>query len=102
MKVDAKNTIKQFDPKLAQSQAAGRQKAVEEVASSQVPRERVSISRQANNIQQVEKELNKIPDVRQDLVNRIKTEVDTGKYERPAKEVAGAALTSSLIESLYH
>ncbi len=101
MKVSTKNTVAQLDPKLVQSQANGRQKAVEGVASTQVSRERVSISQEATNIQQIEKELNKIPDVRQDLVNRIKAEVDAGTYERSAKETADKMITSSLIESLY-
>ncbi|HPQ69972.1 MAG TPA: flagellar biosynthesis anti-sigma factor FlgM [bacterium] len=102
MKVQNDRPIIQLDPKAVQAQRdslATPKGAV--TAATPVPAEKVSISKEALNIQQLEKEIQNVPDVRMDVVERIKAEVDAGTYDRPADQVAESLLTSSLIESLY-
>jgi len=102
MKVQNDRPIIQLDPKAVQVQRESLTTPKGAVtASTPVPTEKVSISKEALNIQQLEKEIQNVPDVRMDVVERIKAEVDAGTYNRPADQVAEALLSSSLIESLY-
>lgn len=92
----------QLDPKVVQVQRDVL--AFPEIAApaaSTVPAEKASISKEALNIQKIEKEVQDVPDVRTDVVDRIKAEVDAGTYRRQADQVAETLLTSSLIDSLY-
>jgi flagellar biosynthesis anti-sigma factor FlgM len=75
--------------------------ATKEFGAAAKPGERVSFSADAVNFKQIETDLQAVPDVRMDVVNRLKAEVDAGTYERPADKVADAMINSSLIESLY-
>jgi flagellar biosynthesis anti-sigma factor FlgM len=72
-----------------------------DAAPLQSPTEKVTFSQEAVNTKQIEADLAGMPDVRTDMVNRIKAEVDAGAYQRPAAKVADALLTSRLIDSLY-
>jgi len=77
------------------------QRGAADCAPSQALKESALTPQKAVDIRQIEKELNKIPDVRQDLVNRIKAQLEAGKYPLPARDVAEALLASSLEESLF-
>ena len=102
MKVENDKALIQLDPKLTQPQRDGAsQKVGQQGAQAQVPAEKVSLSEDATHIRQIEKDLSKIPDVRQDLVNRFKAEVENGQYARSSEEVADKIISTSLIESLY-
>ena len=102
MKVQNDKPIIQLDPKIQQlhredqvQQVTGEQKQAGSSA------EKVTISQEAFSIKQIEKELSSVPDVRMDLVNQVKAEVEAGTYTRPAEDVADSLITTSLIESLY-
>jgi len=103
MKIENDKSIVQLDPKVSQGQQDQLQsvKPADNKTSANLGQEKVSISKQAINIKQVENELEGVPDVRMDVVDRIKAEVEAGTYNRPAKDVADAILNTSLIESLY-
>jgi len=61
----------------------------------------VQISSEAVNIKEILSEAENLSDVRMDLVNRIKSEVESGTYNRSAKDIADKMLTEHLIDSLY-
>jgi len=100
MKVQNQNPVLAVDPKKNQGKREDVAPTPEQ-AKQNLPAEKVTISRDAVNIQQVEKDIKSIPDVRMDVVNRIRAEVQSGNYNRPADKVADAMIASSLTESLY-
>lgn len=82
---------------------SGKTKAQETVEkqSPTLPEEKVTVSQEAVNLQQIGQGLKTGLDVRMEMVNSLKAEVEAGTYQRPADQVAEAMLTNSLIESLY-
>jgi len=89
----------QLNPAAYQGKAKA-QEAMEQVSPA-FPEEKVSVSQEAVALQQIGQDIKTGTDVRMDMVERIKAEVEAGTYERPADKIAEAMLTSSLIDSLY-
>jgi flagellar biosynthesis anti-sigma factor FlgM len=98
MKIQSQNVV-HLEAVKSQIQKQG--ELSKESAAAQDPAEKVSISPSAVNMKQFEAEVKDAPEVRMDLVNRIKAEIEAGTYQRPAEKVAEAMIQSSLVESLY-
>ena len=61
----------------------------------------VNISDAAKEIQEVRKELDKIPDVRTDKVEQLKNQIENGTYEIKSEEIAEKMLKDSLLNDLF-
>lgn len=61
----------------------------------------VNISDAAKEIQEVRKELDKIPDVRADKVEQLKNQIENGTYEIKSEEIAEKMLKDSLLNDLF-
>ena len=61
----------------------------------------VNISDAAKEIQEVRKELDNIPDVRDDKVEQLKNQIENGTYEIKSEEIAEKMLKDSLLNDLF-
>ena len=60
----------------------------------------VSISSRSRNIARVAEQVKETPEVRQDLVARLKTAVDAGNYQVDSQDLATKMIKEMLMESL--
>jgi negative regulator of flagellin synthesis FlgM len=101
IKVDGVNypadVVKQLGVSSADKATEG--KPSREVAGKPVHNggESVHISERALQLQQAQKELDKIPDVRIEKVNEIKEQIATGTYEINSRKIAEKIMYESLV-----
>jgi len=62
------------------------------------PEEKVDLSTQAKDIQQVKNALTKVPDVREEKVQEIKNQVENGTYNVSGEEIAGKMVGESIVD----
>jgi negative regulator of flagellin synthesis FlgM len=60
----------------------------------------VVLSDAAKRIQEAKKQLDAIPDVRQDKVAQLREQIENGTYEIDAEKIAGKMLKDSLLNDL--
>ncbi|MEW6587488.1 MAG: flagellar biosynthesis anti-sigma factor FlgM [Nitrospirota bacterium] len=101
MKVDGVNypadAVKQLG--VSSANKAAEEKTSREVASKSVRNggESVHLSERALQLQQAQKELDKLPDVRIERVNEIKEQIATGTYEINSRKIAEKIMYESLV-----
>jgi negative regulator of flagellin synthesis FlgM len=98
MKVSGTGDIK--NEALLQYQQAGTAKpGAEKVAGGGgVQGDRISISSQTRDINLAKGVIDKLPDVREDVVNDIKKAIDSGTYTVNLDKVAGKMVTDSILD----
>lgn len=69
-----------------------------QAANSVVPEEKVSLSSAARDIQQAEKAIEKLPDVREEKVRELQDQIETGKYDVNGEKIAEKMLSESLLD----
>lgn len=62
------------------------------------PEEKVDLSTQAKDIQQAKNALSKVPDVREETVREIKSQVENGTYNVSGEEIAGKMVGESIVD----
>jgi negative regulator of flagellin synthesis FlgM len=62
------------------------------------PEEKVDLSTQAKDIQQAKSALSAVPDVREEKVQEIKSQVEQGKYNVSAEKIAGKMVGESIVD----
>jgi negative regulator of flagellin synthesis FlgM len=67
------------------------------INASVKPEEKVDLSTKAKDIQQAKNALTKLPDVREEKVQEIKTQVDKGTYNVNAGKIADKMVNESII-----
>jgi len=60
--------------------------------------EKVSISKESRDAVMMRGIINNLPDVREDKVQELKTQIDNGTYEVKSEEIAKKIVTESLID----
>ncbi len=60
--------------------------------------EKVDLSTQAKDIQLVKNALSQLPDVREEKVQEIKSQVDNGKYNVSGEKIAGKMVGESIVD----
>ncbi|MGV8056614.1 MAG: flagellar biosynthesis anti-sigma factor FlgM [Smithellaceae bacterium] len=60
--------------------------------------EKVDLSTQAKDIQQAKNALSKVPDVREEKVQEIKSQVEKGVYNVSGEKIAGKMVGESIID----
>lgn len=101
MKVSSNNPIQIVDPRLKAESPANKVEFPSN-GSNGYNLTTVSISGKAGEAAQIRDGVERSPEIRMELVNKIKAEVDAGNYQRPASAVAEKLITESLFDSLYH
>ncbi len=98
MKVSGNGDIK--NEALLQYQQAGAAKpGTEKVAGAAgVQEDRISISSQTRDINLAKGVIDKLPEVREELVNAIRKEIDSGTYNVNLEKVAGKMVTESILD----
>lgn len=99
MKIGRDNLSVGTNSRVAKTQKPGGART--EVSSPQGTAAKVSISRSASTMRNLNEELAALPDVRPEKVNPIRDEVDGGRYHRSSQKVADKMIASSLVESAY-
>ncbi|MGD8989909.1 MAG: flagellar biosynthesis anti-sigma factor FlgM [Desulfobacterales bacterium] len=74
--------------------------AAEQKEQQQAKADTVALSNAAKNIQQAQKELEALPDVREDKVAELKEQIENGTYEIDAEKIADKMLKDSLLNDL--
>ena len=69
-----------------------------QVANSVVPEEKVTLSSAARDIQQAEKAIKELPDVREEKVQELKDQIETGTYDVNGEKIAEKMMRESLID----
>ena len=67
-------------------------------AAAVKPEEKVDLSTKAKEIQQAKVEVSKLPDVREEKVQEIKTQVEKGTYNVSGEQIANKMVGESLID----
>jgi negative regulator of flagellin synthesis FlgM len=62
------------------------------------PEEKVDLSTKAKDIQQAKNALSAVPDVREQKVQGIKSQVENGKYNVSAEKIAGKMVGESIVD----
>ncbi|MEA3417297.1 MAG: flagellar biosynthesis anti-sigma factor FlgM [Thermodesulfobacteriota bacterium] len=71
----------------------------EKQASDNVVQEdKVSLSSTARDIQQAEKAIKELPDVREEKVRELQNEIETGKYDINGEKIAGKMISESILD----
>jgi flagellar biosynthesis anti-sigma factor FlgM len=78
------NEVQSPGPKATSATSAGQPSDTVELSSGQA------------TIRQLVSQLDHVPDVRQEQVNALRLEVQTGQYQRSSEQVAGAIVTQLL------
>jgi negative regulator of flagellin synthesis FlgM len=68
--------------------------------SSATPATSVELSGRAKEIQQVRKLVENAPDVREDLVNALKAQIESGEYKVSGEEVADLMIRRALADGV--
>jgi negative regulator of flagellin synthesis FlgM len=76
------------------NQQPAQEKQVRETGKQQAEKSALTISNQAVQFKNAKTELNKIPDIRQDKVNNIQSQIQSGNYNVPGEKVAESMLKS--------
>jgi len=63
-----------------------------------ITEEKVDLSTMAKDIQQAKNALSQVPDVREEKVQEIKSQVDSGKYNVSGEKIAGKMVGESIID----
>lgn len=74
--------------------------AAEQPEKQQNKADTVALSNAAKNIQEAQKQLEAIPDVREDKVAELKEQIENGTYEIDAEKIADKMLKDSLFNDL--
>ena len=67
-------------------------------ANSVIPEEKVTLSSAAREIQQAEKAIEKLPDVREEKVQELKDQIKTEKYDVNGEKIAEKMLSESFLD----
>jgi negative regulator of flagellin synthesis FlgM len=62
--------------------------------------EQVTFSQRAQDIQQVEKAINKLSDIREDKVAQLKSQIEAGTYSVDGEEIATKLIAESILDIL--
>ncbi len=62
-------------------------------ASVGSPNDTVHLSSDQATVRQLVSQLNQVPDVRQEQVNALRSQIQTGQFQRSNEQVAGAMVT---------
>jgi negative regulator of flagellin synthesis FlgM len=74
--------------------------AAEQPEQQQNKADTVALSNAAKNIQEAQKQLEAVPDVREDKVAQLKEQIENGTYEIDAEKIADKMLKDSLLNDL--
>ncbi|MBE9504928.1 MAG: flagellar biosynthesis anti-sigma factor FlgM [Proteobacteria bacterium] len=69
-----------------------------QAANSVVQEEKVTLSSAARDIQQAEKAVEKLPDVREEKVRELQNQIETGRYDVNGEKIAGKMISESLLD----
>ena len=69
-------------------------------ADSVVQEEKVSLSSAARDIQQAEKAIEELPDVREEKIRDLQEQIETGKYDVSGEKIAGKMISESLLDTM--
>jgi len=102
MEITGSNPFTRLD---AYVKNVGKEKNRTQEASKEVPKgilseDKVALSPEAKEIQEVKKILDSLPDVREDKVAEIREQIENGTYEVDSEKVAFRMIKESILNEL--
>jgi negative regulator of flagellin synthesis FlgM len=80
------------------NESLGKEKEVQGDKTAAIPQEKVDISDKAREIQQTTTAMNVVPDVREEKVQALKSQIDNGTYKVSSEELAKKLVGESLLD----
>ncbi|MCX7817062.1 MAG: flagellar biosynthesis anti-sigma factor FlgM [Syntrophales bacterium] len=77
---------------------AGASEKKEQVGAYPLPEERVSLSDRAKEFNEMKKLIESQPEVRDDLVKKMREKIESGEYKVPAEDLARKIVGENLID----
>jgi negative regulator of flagellin synthesis FlgM len=74
--------------------------ADKQVSGSLAPREKVNLSTTAKDVQRIQSEIEKLPEVREEKIRELQAQVDKGTYSADADKIAEKMVGESLLDNL--
>jgi flagellar biosynthesis anti-sigma factor FlgM len=100
MKINNRHTFKSVNVQISGAINRSReQSGTLSVSASKRSEDRVELSDDAADFQQIKAVIATIPDVREDLVSALKSAVENGTYHVPAEQVAEQMIKESLLNA---
>ncbi|MCG6536991.1 MAG: flagellar biosynthesis anti-sigma factor FlgM [Syntrophales bacterium LBB04] len=98
MKISGNSDIK--NEALSQYQQAGTAKpGLDKIGEGKgIPGDRISISSQTREINLAKGVIDKLPEIREDVVKDIKQAIDNGAYQVNLEKIAGKMVTESILD----
>lgn len=72
--------------------------AGKQVRNGTVPEEKVSLSDRARDTQRIKQAIDKLPDVREEKVQELKSRIKEGTYSVSGEEIAGKMVREALLD----
>ena len=99
MKVsDIKDVNAQMIQQYQRSESVAQQAGQSAGQATVKPEEKVDLSTRAREIQQAKVEIARLPDVREEKVQEIKSQVDNGTYNVSGEQIANKMVGESIID----
>ena len=74
--------------------------ADKQVSGSLAPREKVNLSTTAKDVQRIQSEIEKLPEVREEKIRELQAQIDRGTYSADADKIAEKMVGESLLDNL--
>lgn len=74
--------------------------ADKQVSGSLAPREKVNLSTTAKDVQRIQSEIEKLPEVREEKIRELQAQIDKGTYSADADKIAEKMVGESLLDNL--
>ncbi|MBI5577889.1 MAG: flagellar biosynthesis anti-sigma factor FlgM [Deltaproteobacteria bacterium] len=103
MEITSKSQAISIDTYVKQVQAQPKTEPVseKEAQSQGLQTDTVVISDAAKRVQEAQKQIQAIPDVRADRVAELRNQIENGTYEIKADQIAGKMIKESLMHDLF-
>ncbi|MBW2636548.1 MAG: flagellar biosynthesis anti-sigma factor FlgM [Deltaproteobacteria bacterium] len=95
---DARNSATELISQYKISEEKAGPEHEKQAVDSMIPEDKVNLSSTARDIQQAEKAIEKLPDVREENVRELKDQIEAGKYDVNGEKIAGKMLGESLLD----
>ena len=97
---DTRNTPAELVSQYTVNQNRGGAEAAKQATGGIVAEEKVSLSSTARDFQKIEKAIDALPDVREEKVQALKAQIETGTYEVNGEKIAEKMVGESLVDIL--
>ncbi|MBI4715674.1 MAG: flagellar biosynthesis anti-sigma factor FlgM [Nitrospirae bacterium] len=101
MKINGRNPTRSVnDSRMGSVQGERKEKAVQSAKSRSMEGDRVALSPEVSDFVRIKAEVDASPEIREELVLALKSEVENGTYHVPADQVAEKIVRETLLNAV--